>query len=108
MSGSTSDRSRTEAAATSSAIAAPAAAVVERERHPVPVRLRRGQRGAGQPEAGRQRCVEVHHQAAAGTVPGVQRLDRAVVHHPAVVDHHQPPAQPLDVGQVVRGRCPPG
>ena len=57
----------------------------------------------GSDERRRQRLVQVDDQPAARAVPGVQRLDRAVVHHPAVVDHHQPPAEPLDVGQVVRG-----
>ena len=75
---------------------------VERVRDPPPVGLRRLHRHPGQRQRRRQRLVEIDDHPAARAVPGVELIQRAVVHDPAVVDHDQAPAQPLDVGQVVR------
>ena len=79
---------------------APSSAYVSRR----PSACDRLHRHPGQRQRRRQRLVEVDHHPAARAVPGVQVVERAVVHDPAVVDDDQPPAQPLDVGQVVRGQ----
>ena len=75
----------------------------QREGDPPAVGLRRLQRTPGSARPAGQRLVEVDDHAAPRAVARVQFGERAVVHDPAVVDDHEPPAQPLDVGQVVRG-----
>ena len=47
--------------------------------------------------------LEVDHEGALAAVRVDQRSHAAVVDDSAVVDHDQPPAEPLHVGEVVRG-----
>ena len=77
---------------------------VQRIRDPPPVCLRRLHRHHGQRQLHAQRLVEIHHQAAAGTVPGMQVVQRAVVDD--TIPDRSPPGggRALDVGQVVRRR----
>ena len=44
---------------------------------------------------------QVDHHRALGAVAGLDAVHRAVLDHPAVVDHHEPLAQPLHVDEVV-------
>jgi hypothetical protein len=70
----------------------------------VPVGLHPLQRRAGQDRRFGQGGVQLGDDQPAGAVPAVQGGDRTVVHHPAVVDHHEAWAEPFDVGQIVGGQ----